>query len=248
MTAKGRGPGLWKQTSRFSLSGLTALGAALWLKGPFLWLLWPAASWFGLTWAYWCNRPTILGKRADGTLRWSFALVFLPHLAAAEAYFHFKRLVLRLEPCWNEVAPGIYIGRRPLPRELPGDVRWVVDLTAELHEPGELVRHGHYRYLPSLNRWVPDEAGFRRLTQELAAAAEPVYIHCGSGLGRSATVVAAVLILKGLEPDVDRAEERMRRIRPRVRLHPAQRQLVARQCGNTPAASWTEAGRATSSA
>ncbi len=215
---------------RFSLSGFAALGAALWLRGPYLWLLWPAASWFGLTWAYLADRPRALGKRADGTLRRPAVLLFLPHLAASEAYFHFKRLFLKLEPCWNEVAPGLYIGRRPLPRELPGGIRWVVDLTAELHEPAELVRHGHYRYLPALNRWAPADAEFDRLTRELAAVAEPVYVHCGSGLGRSATVVAALLILRGLDPDVDQAEHRLRRVRPRVYLHPAQRQLVADSC------------------
>ncbi len=217
---------------RYSLTGLSALGVAVWLRGHFLWLLWPTVSWLGLTYAFLRNRPTLLGKRADGTLSLSPALVFLPHLAASEAYFHFKRLVLRLEPCWNEVAPGIYIGRRPLPRELPGDVRWIVDLTAELHEPGELVRHGHYRYLPTFNRWVPDAAGFRRLTRELAGVAEPIYVHCGSGLGRSAAVVAALLILRGLAQDVGQAEQRLRRVRSRVYLHPAQRQLVARQCAD----------------
>ena len=230
----GDAPGLWKQALRFSLSGLTALGAALWLRGPYLWLLWPAASWLALTWAYLRNRPEILGKRVDGSFHRA-ALVFLPYLAASEAYFHIKRLVLELEPCWNEVAPGIYIGRRPLLRELPGDVRWIVDLTAELYEPGNLVRHGHYRYLPSLNRWVPDTVDFRRLTRELASVTEPIYVHCGSGLGRSATVVAALLILKGLEDGVDQAERRMRRVRPRVFLHPAQRRLVERRCRGLPA-------------
>ncbi len=201
------------------------------MRGPFLWLLWPAASWLGLAWVFLQNRPTLFGKKQDGTLSWSPALVvFLPHLAAGEVYFHLKRMVLK-EPCWNQAAPGIYIGRRPRQRELPGGVRWIVDLTAELYEPGEVVRHGHYRYLPVLNRWVPgEEADFRRLTRELAAVTEPIYVHCGSGLGRSATVVAALLILRGLADNVDQAERRLRRVRPRVYLHPAQRELVARRC------------------
>ncbi len=236
MTANGSRPGLWRLVLRFVLSGLAALGAALWLRGPFLWLLWPAATWLALAGAFSGNRPELLGKRADGTLRRPSALLFLPHLAASEIYFHFKRLVLKLEPCWNQAAPGIYIGRRPQPRELPGDVRWIVDLTAELREPAALVRHGHYRYLPAFNRWVPDEAGFRRLTRELAAVTEPIYVHCGSGLGRSATVVAALLILRGLAGDVDEAEQMLRRVRPRVYLHPAQRRLVTRQCAGLSAA------------
>ena len=219
----------WKQALRFSLEGVAALGAAIWLRGPFLLLLWPAASWLGLTRAFLASRPQALGKRPDGRLSWP-SVFFLPHLAACEAWFQLKRLVPGLEPCWHQAAPGIYIGRRPRPRELPGDVRWIVDLTAELHEPGELIRHRIYRYLPSFNRWVPDEAGFRRLTRELADVPEPLYVHCGSGLGRSATVVAALLILRGLAADVEEAERMLRRVRPRVYLHPAQRQLVARRC------------------
>ena len=232
MTLKDRAPGLGRLALRFSASGLAAFSAALWLRGPFLALLWPAASWLALTWAYLKNRPEMLGKRPDGTFRLPSALLLLPHLAACEIYFHFKRLVLKLEPCWNEVVPGIYIGRRPQPGELPGGVRWIVDLTAELYEPGELARREHYRYLPALNRWAPQEEGFRRLAQELAAATEPMYIHCGSGLGRSATVVAAVLILKGIEDDADGAEQTMQAVRPRVYLHPSQRQLVNSLCRN----------------
>ena len=212
---------------RFSLQGAAALAAALWLRGPWLWLLWPAASWLGLAWAYQENRPEALGKRSDGRLSWR-SLFFLPHLAASELYFHFKRLVLKLEPCWDEIAPGIYIGRRPSPGELPDDVRWIVDLTAELAEPAELVQDWHYRYLASLNRSAPEEGDFRRLTAELAEVDEPIYVHCGSGLGRSATMVAALLVLRGLADDADHAESMMRRVRPRVHLHPAQRQLVAR--------------------
>ncbi len=235
---------------RYALTGLSAFGVAVWLRGPFLWLLWPAMSWLGLTYVFWRNRPALLGKRADGTLSRLPAMVFLPHLAASEAYFHLKRFVLKREPCWNEVAPGIYIGRRPLPRELPAGVRWIVDLTAELYEPGELVRRRHYRYLPTLNRWVPDGASFSRLTRELATVPEPIYVHCGSGLGRSATVVAALLILRGLEKDVDQAERRMRRVRSRVYLHPAQRQLVTRCAGICPSPDSPRqtASRATSSA
>ncbi len=227
MTRAAGSPGRWRPVLRFSLQGLAALAGALWLRGHFLWLLWPAASWLALAWVFLQNRPRLLGKRDDGTLGRPPALLFLPHLIAGEAYFHFKRLVLRLEPCWNEAAPGLYIGRRAQPRELPAGVRWVVDLTAELHEPAGLRRLGHYRYLPALNRWAPDAEGFRRLARELAEVEEPIYVHCGSGLGRSATMVAALLVLRGLEPDVDRAEQRLRRIRPRVYLHPVQRRLVA---------------------
>ena len=233
---KGRGLGLGRLVLRFSASGFAALAAGLWLRGPYLLLLWPAASWLALTWAYLKNRPEMLGKRPDGTFRLPAALLFLPHLAASEIYFHFKRLVLELEPCWNEVAPGIYIGRRPQAGELPDGVRWIVDLTAELHEPRDLARREHYRYLPALNRWAPHEEGFRRLAKELEAATEPMYIHCGSGLGRSATVVAAVLVLKGIEADADRAEQRMQQVRPRVYLHPSQRRVVNSVCRDLSAA------------
>jgi protein-tyrosine phosphatase len=49
------------------------------------------------------------------------------------------------------------------------------------------------------------------------------YVHCALGHGRSATLVAAVLLELGLATDPDDAVNRIRLLRPGVALSPAQR-------------------------
>ncbi len=220
---------------RYLVRGLVVLALALWAGGPFLALLWLAVSFFALAIIYARGDATAFGKRPDGTLSWPRTLPLWPYLLLTWAYFHVKRLVLREAP-WQRAAPGIWLGRRVLPGELPDGVDLVVDLTAELTEPRGVTRGKRYLCLPTLNRWVPAEADFRQLLGELASTRETLYVHCGAGLGRSASVVAALLIMRGAAADVDQAEEMLRRLRPRVRLHAEQREMVRRCCGAGPAA------------
>src|SRR5690349_15013055 len=109
-----------------SLAALAALsGGAGWL------LLWPALS-FGLVGvAYLRKNPGALGKRADGTLAAGNTVLLAPYLALAWAIHRIERAVSREDPS-NEVAPGLWVGRRPLAHEIPREVRIIVDLTAEL--------------------------------------------------------------------------------------------------------------------
>jgi protein-tyrosine phosphatase len=90
----------------------------------------------------------------------------------------------------------------------------------------------NYRCLPTLDASVTDDAAFRELVESIAKSDQPVYIHCAVGYGRSASVVAAVLIARGIVPDVQAAEKFIRRIRPGVRLHARQRAQVRRIFSN----------------
>ena len=56
--------------------------------------------------------------------------MLLPYLALTWFAWHLRRLVSR-QPCCHEVAPGLWLGRRPLAREVPAGVVLLVDLTAE---------------------------------------------------------------------------------------------------------------------
>jgi hypothetical protein len=218
----------------FATSALVQLAVALRASG--WWAVLP--GWLGLSLAqvavaYLFAGPRVLGKRADGTLHPVAWLWGLPFFALQELATVVRRL-RRAEPAWNEVAPGLYLGRRCQALELPPGTRWVVDLTAEFAEP-RVVREGHtYRALPTLDGCAMDPGPFALLVEELRGTEGPVFVHCAVGHGRSATVLAAVLLARGLARDVDDAEQMMQRARPLVRLGRRQRALLTAWRRNAP--------------
>jgi protein-tyrosine phosphatase len=211
----------------FSILGLCLILLAAQLGGPGWLLVWPAVSFLALALAYAGLGSRVFGKRPDGTRAWWAFGLLLPYLALAWLVWHLKRLFSK-EPCWNEVGPGLWLGRRALPHELPADVTLVVDLTAEFPAPRRLAPGRTYLCVPTLDAHVPDEKAFRDLVGHIAAWPGNVYIHCALGHGRSATVAAAVLIARGLARDPRQAEELLRLARPGVRLMKPQRALLAR--------------------
>lgn len=62
-----------------------------------------------------------------------------------------------------------------------------------------------------------------RWAAQQVAAGRPVLVHCAHGHGRSATVLAAILIADGRAAGVAEAEALMQAQRPRVRLNRRQR-------------------------
>jgi protein-tyrosine phosphatase len=159
-------------------------------------------------------------------------LPMLPYLGWVWSVFWLKRILLR-EPCWHRIAPGLYLGRRPRPNELPDDCGAVVDLTAEFPVPPGLLRADcAYRCLPTLNRFVPSADAFASLIQELLALDAPIYVYCAAGRGRSAMLVAALLLLRGQVASLEAAELQLRAVRRGVYLHPVQRAFIARHCAS----------------
>jgi protein-tyrosine phosphatase len=220
--------------ARHTLFGITALALAP-LARHLAWApIWLGVSNLLLAHAYAQNRAAVFGKRRDGTLAPTRVALMLPYLLLVWAFFQFKRVGLRREPCWHRVAPGIYLGRRPYAHELPDDCRLVVDLTCEFVEPQSVVGAYAYRCLPTLNRHVPSDADARALIGDLLEFGSPVYVHCGAGRGRSAMIVAALLILTEQADDVASAEHMLQRVRPGVHLHAAQKALIIRTCAALP--------------
>lgn len=208
---------------------LFALAYAL---GGFAWLLaWPAWSVALVGAGYLGLGPRVFGKRAhDGTLSTWRVLLILPYFAVAWALWQLKSR-LRSERPWNEVAPGVRLGRRPLCREeLPPDTACVVDLTSEF--PRACPELGlRYVCLPTLDTSVATDAELAALVESLAVEEGPLYLHCAMGHGRSATVAAALLIRRGLCANVDEAVAMLERARPAVHLHGVQRAAVERLAG-----------------
>lgn len=201
------------------------------LGGGFLMLLWLSACFAGLGWIYFRNLPQHLGKREDGKRHWGRRLLFLPYIAFVRFVFILKLAFLK-ESAWDEIHDGLFLGRLPAIDSFPKDVDLVVDLSAELMVPQEIRDGHHYAFYPILNRWIPSLETFSEIVAFLGDFPGRAYVHCSAGKGRSALVVAGVLLRRGLAETAEEAEVLMKKRRPQVALHEEQLLLV-NQYGNS---------------
>ncbi len=206
---------------------LFCLGVALLFAGMVTrpWGL-PPLGWLGLSTqavaaAYAANEPRVFGKRRDGALPLATWALFGPYLAVTSLLVWLVPRVSR-ENDWDEIAPGLYLGRRA-PR-LPEGTTTVVDLTAELPRiPGD----AEYLPIPTLDGAAPRLASVLELARYVDGH-RVVAIHCAAGHGRSAMVMAAVLMARGHAASADEAEALMRARRPRIGMSRDQRAMLSR--------------------
>jgi len=214
-----------------------ALGFQVGRWAPLFW--WSGGSWILVGCAYGFLGPGVFGKRSDGRLTcWSTTLLF-PFLAMTWILWHLQRLASREKQC-VEVSPGLWLGRRCLSHELPPGIQLVADLTCEFSEPRGIVQRCRYLCLPTLDGAAPQEDRFRELVQTIAEFERPVYVHCALGHGRSATVVAAVLLARGICNTADEAELAVKEVRPGIEINQAQRSLLRRMFERAEYATATE--------
>jgi protein-tyrosine phosphatase len=196
---------------------------ALWIR---VWiLLWPAVVLLGVAIVYLAQAPRALGKRADGTLAWWSYLAWAPILGYMRLLHELARSVTG-EPVANEVAAGIWVGRRPRAHELPPGIAIVVDLCAELPAASGVARGRGYVAIPTLDAMSPPPAEIARAVDAVLAVRGPAFIHCAFGHGRSATVAAALLVRRG-EATLEDVERTLRARRPRIGLNAHQRRALA---------------------
>lgn len=194
-----------------------------------------AITCYGLCLAYTLRRPGVLLKQPDGRLgAFSYILYWPYHLL--------NLLLLQAVHRWgrgnafDRVDDGVYLGRRLMAGEAPildvMDVQAVLDLTCEFAEPAAVRLRGAYLCIPLLDTMAPSRDDLRRgaVWIDEQRAAGPVYIHCALGQGRSATFVAAWLLLTGRAASVEEALQRIRTARPGIGLAPAQISRLRELC------------------
>jgi protein-tyrosine phosphatase len=103
----------------------------------------------------------------------------------------------------------------------------VVNLRVEFDDAEAGIAPERYLYLPTEDDHAPTlevlSMGVTFIADEIKGGGA-VYVHCGSGIGRAATMAAAHLIDSGLTPD--EAWARIRKARPFIRPTPPQLQQV----------------------
>lgn len=134
----------------FSAIGILLAAKSVSAGGAYLLLFWPAGSFVLVGSAYLFFGPSVFGKQSNGRLSLRSTVVLLLYLIYTWMLWRFLRLVRR-EDSHNELFPGVLIGRRLLPAELPSEVDLVVDLTCEFPEPSRIVEVIDYRSIPDAN-------------------------------------------------------------------------------------------------
>jgi protein-tyrosine phosphatase len=158
----------------------------------------------------------------NGTMAWSSVCFLMPYLAITWLLWQLERTISK-ESVRDEVIPGLWLGRRCSAEELPESVGLVVDLTAEFPEPADVRTGREYICVPTLDASVPSMEAFQAVVQKIAESPKVVYVHCALGHGRSATVVAAVLMARGFASTVDEAIRMVRERRPGIDINGRQK-------------------------
>jgi protein tyrosine phosphatase (PTP) superfamily phosphohydrolase (DUF442 family) len=127
----------------------------------------------------------------------------------------------------SEITPNLHVGgqyrRRGLSRMKARGITAVVNMRVEFDDEKAGIAPARYLHLPVIDDHAPTMDQLRMGTEFLAeevARGGSVYVHCGSGIGRAATMAAAYLIRTGLTKD--EAWARIRAVRPFIRPTPVQ--------------------------
>ncbi len=209
------------------LVGLAQIALAA-TSGKMSWLLWGSGiSWIFVGCAYGGLGAGIFGKRATGRMASVNICLLLPYLFVTWFLWYIQQLLTK-EPPYNEIAPGLWLGRRCSGKGLPSGIKLIVDMTSEFSEPADLQSGRSYVCVPTLDASVPSDKAFADLVQTIVASPGPVYVHCALGHGRSAAVMTAVLVAKGSKATIEQAEQSVKQARPGTKINPIQGKLLQR--------------------
>lgn len=201
--------------------GLAALAALM--GGTALWLWWGAAA-LGLVALIYAGPGAPGFQKRRGKHSLAATVLLAPYIAAAWLN---SRWWTRHHPQPDAIIDNVWLGRMPTGREMSdGNFAALVDLTAELPAPRG---RWHYIGLPWLDLVAPKPAALAAAAHSIEAARSHgrVLVCCALGYSRSASAIAAWLLMTGRTRSVAAAEAMLRSQRPGVVLSDSHRMALA---------------------
>jgi predicted protein tyrosine phosphatase len=133
----------------------------------------------------------------------------------------------------SRILPGLHVGgqyrRRGWRRLAARGITAVVNLRIEFDDNDAGIAPSRYLYLPTVDDSAPTLEHLRQgatfIAEEIGRGGQ-VYVHCGSGVGRAATMAAAYLISTGLT--IEQAWAKIRAARPFIRPTATQLEQIER--------------------
>ena len=189
---------------------------------------WPALAMALLAAGYFGIGPSIYGKRGHSPSV-SARILLAPCLLGQYVSWWYYR---RRSRAWDEIVPGVWMGRRLADGEAAQAVRAgvtaVVDLTAEFRGAGPFRNLPGWN-LPLLDLTAPTVPQLRDAAAFIAEQSQrgTVYVHCKAGYSRSAAAIGAYLLHCGRARTPDEAIAILRRARPRLVVRPEARDALA---------------------
>jgi membrane-associated phospholipid phosphatase len=176
---------------------------------------WPAAAMGVVAAGYFGVGAAVYGKQGHAPALSARVLLAPCLLGQYLSWRYYRR---RSRP-WDEIVPGVWIGRQLTDQEAGeaarAGVTAVLDLTAEFSGAAPF-RTLAYRNLPLLDLTAPTVAQLHQAASFIRehAATGAVYVHCKAGYSRSAAAVGAYLLTAGLARSTEDAIAMLRRARP----------------------------------
>jgi protein tyrosine phosphatase (PTP) superfamily phosphohydrolase (DUF442 family) len=132
----------------------------------------------------------------------------------------------------SQIGPQLHVGgqyrRQGWPRLARRGITAVINMRVEFDDRQAGIAPPRYLHLPTEDDHAPTLAqlceGVAFIAQEIERGGA-VYIHCGAGVGRAATMAAAYLVHTGLT--LPEALGRIRAVRPFIRVMPSQLERLA---------------------
>ncbi|WP_105201507.1 diacylglycerol kinase family protein [Pseudoalteromonas sp. T1lg10] len=195
---------------------------------------WSALSLFLVSLAYIANAGKVFRKRQNGTIPWYIRWAFIPFLLGAQLYNAWQRRNDKVPPI-QEVEPGLFLACRLFPPDVDTlkheNVTAILDATCEFDGLDWTVMGEHISYLniPVLDHAAPNRAQLRQAINWIhhhRKRKRNVVVHCALGRGRSVLVMAAYLLAKEPDADVDEVLERIQETRETANLNRFQRKAL----------------------